>query len=273
MIIFPPSNLPVVSQRWGNQIQNQINVLQSMIDDLNNNSNNVNKAQNGTMQVLGNKIANVQTLINTALTGITIDASAIVSGTLTRPVASPGTITAAGSITAGNNLNATNGVSGGDLYTANGPGFNITGGRVTAWLETATGRVGMATSSERYKTAIEDATTDPEAILGISVKYYQAIAEVAKRDDPNSESYIGPQYHVSVNIGMIAEDLHAAGLWEFVVYQRDENDNLVLDENGNPIPDGIHYEIFALAVLVATQYVNTRLTALEERVTTLEGKA
>lgn len=265
-IIFPPSNLPVVSQRWGNLIQDQLNQLLNSVTGFANNSDSANKAQNSTMKVLANKIANVQELVDNGLAGATYDASVIVSGTITRPVNTTGGINSGGAITG-------NTVAGNDTYTINGPTFNITGGRVASWLETATGRIGMATSSERYKTAIENAVTDPQAVLGLSVKYYQYIAEVAKRDDPNSEGYVGPDYHVSTNIGMIAEDLHAAGLWEFVVYQRDGDDNLILGENGEPIPDGIHYEVFGLAVLIATQSVNARLIALEERVTNLEGKA
>jgi len=242
--IFPPSNLPQVSQKWANLMQQQLVNLQNTVNGIVANNGNVNKAQNSTMKTLGNKIANVQALVQTAISSITISGSQITSGSI-----NPG-----GSVT------------GSDLYTINGPSYNITGTRVAAWLESATGRVGMATSSERYKTAIQDATTDPQAILGISVRYYQYTAETAKAE-------ADPSYHVSTNIGMIAEDLHAAGLWEFVVYQRDENDNIVIDENGQPVPDGIHYEMFAVGVLIAAQSLNTRLTALEDRMNALEGNS
>lgn len=277
-IIFPPSNLPVVSQRWGNMIQSQLSSLQDTITSFNNNADSANKAQNSTMKVLANKIADVQNIVNDSIATASFDAAVITTGTLARPInTSTGqfsALTVGGSgATIGGPVSASGGVSGSDLYTSNGPGFNITAGRVAAWLQNSDGRVGTATSSRRYKTAIEDAATDPMAILGVSVKYYQYKAEVAKRDDPNSEGYVGPDYHVAINIGMIAEDLHEAGLWEFVVYQRDKDDNLVLDENGAVIPDGIHYEIFGLAVLVAAQSLNTRLIALEERVNNLEGKA
>lgn len=277
MSIFPPNNLPKEAQGWGNKLTAAVQQLLQASSSSSNDSNNVNKAQNSTMKVLGNKIANVQASIQAAVNSITIDASQIVSGTLTRPVttAGPGNfgVGSFSSVNGGSSINSTGGITGADLYTLNGPGFNITGGRVTAWLENATGRVGMATSSERYKQAIVNAATDPNAILGISVKYYQYNAEVAKRDDPNSPDYVGPDYHVAVNIGMIAEDLHAAGLWEFVVYQRDADGNLVLDTNGQPIPDGIHYEVFGVAVLIAAQSLNTRLIALEDRVTKLEGNS
>lgn len=282
MSIFPPNNLPKEAQGWGNKLTAAVQQLIQANSSSSNDSNNVNKAQNSTMKVLGNKIANVQAGIQAAVNSITIDASQVVSGTLTRPVTTAGagnfgpgafsSLSSAGAVN-GSSMTATGGITGADLYTINGPGFNITGGRVTAWLENATGRVGMATSSERYKQAIVNATTDPNAILGISVKYYQYNAEVAKRDDPNSPDYVGPDYHVAVNIGMIAEDLHAAGLWEFVVYQRDADGNLVLDTNGQPIPDGIHYEVFGVAVLIAAQSLNTRLIALEDRVTKLEGNS
>lgn len=142
-----------------------------------------------------------------------------------------------------------------NLYATAAPGFNITGTRVAAWLESATGRLGMATSSRRFKQDIVDAGLDPEAILGLGVKYFRYIAD--------------PRH---LNVGMIAEDLHAAGLWEFVQYEREvithvesvkgkpmgewsEDGPLILDDDGQPIPFGIHYEMFSLAVLVAVQYV------------------
>lgn len=297
MVTFSPSNLSAVSVKWGGQMQDAVTQLLNAQSDSMNNDSNVNKAQNSTMQVLGAKIANlsasVTTLVAAALVGLTVSASSVTGGTLGSGITLVGPVT--------NTQNNTgNQFIGNDLYTLNGPGFNITGTRVAAWLESATGRIGMATSALRYKTAIADATTDPNAILGLSVKYYQYKSEVAKRDDPTADGYVGPNYHVPTNIGLIAEDFQAAGLWEFINYQyyglpcgedtftTDDEGNetrvlknpttetnlagtLVLDDNGQPVCEGLHYEIFSVAVLIATQSLNTRLTALEARVTALEG--
>ena len=165
-------------------------------------------------------------------------------------VASSGAISATGGITASGDL------SGNNLYAAAAPGYNITGSRVAAWLETATGRLGMAASSARFKRDIVPANLDPAAILGLQVKHYRQRAEVAKQD-------AAPAYHVPTEIGMIAEDLQAAGLWEFIIWEHDDAGALVVDENGEPVPFGIHYELLALAVLAALQDVAKRVTVLE----------
>lgn len=153
---------------------------------------------------------------------------------------------------------------GADLFATNAPGFNITGTRVAAWLESATGRLGMATSSSRFKTNIVDAGIDPLAVLSISVKHYNYIAEVASGE-------ADPRHKVHLEVGAIAEDLHAAGLWEFVIYERDEDGNPVLAA-GQLVPLGIHYDMLALAVLTATQHVWAQHQALEARVAALEAR-
>lgn len=169
-----------------------------------------------------------------------------------------GSISAGGSMTA-LSIGASAGVSGADVYTFNGPGFNITGTRVAAWLESATGRVGTAVSSIRFKQDIVDSGIDPAAVLSIGVKHFRYKADTTH-----------------LNVGSLAEDLHAAGLWEFVIYEHDvvkDEDGAVVSEtlrlgpDGQPIPFGIHYDMFALAVLVAAQHLNMRLLDVEERLT------
>lgn len=296
-LIFPQRNLNQDALQWGGAVENHVQTIANAVSNVKNDTTNQNFTTNQTITVLGNKIADVTSSIAsqiaTALGGISISASSITGGTLGSG------ITLAGPVTNSQN-NTGNQFAASDLFTFNGPGFNITGTRVAAWLESATGRIGMATSSLRYKTAIVDATTDPRAILSLSVKYYQYKSEVAKRDDPTADGYIGPNYHVPTNIGMIAEDFQAAGLWEFINYQyyglpcgedtftTDDEGNetrvlknpttetnlagtLVLDDNGQPVCEGLHYEIFSVAVLIATQSLDARLTALEARVTALEG--
>jgi hypothetical protein len=104
------------------------------------------------------------------------------------------------------------------------------------------------------------ANIDPLAVLSIGVKHYNYIAEVAKRDDALSPNYVGPDHKVHVEVGAIAEELHAAGLWEFVVYERALDGNLLRDASGCPIPEGIHYQMFSVAVLAAAQYLNKLAT-------------
>lgn len=183
-------------------------------------------------------------------------------------------------LTAG--FTSSGGVNAADLYARNAPGFNITGTRVSGWWESATGRAGTASSSERFKSDIEEVGLDHlRAILGVQVVHFSYTDEIRKRDDPTFDGYVGPDYHVGVNIGAIAEQLHAAGLWELVVYEHEwvveqrENDDgdmvdvvvgeqLKLDENGEPIPFGIHDILIGYSLLPIVADHDRRLAAIED---------
>lgn len=192
-------------------------------------------------------------------------------------------ISVPGNISAGVQVSSPN-LIGTNVYTTNGPTTVHTGPRVAAWLLNAGGLVGTA-SSRRFKDNIVPAGIDPAAVLSIGVKEYQYKAELAKRAaDPN--------YHVATEVGMIAEDLHKAGLWQFVIYEYEPDpdfppvysepeiadDGTVikeaelvdpgrtrtkLDAKGKAIPFSIHYELFALALLPVLQDHERRLKALE----------
>lgn len=198
----------------------------------------------------GTRLAELYAQVQIALANVATSVSTAFAALVASGFTSPGAIHAA------------------DLYTVNGPGFNITGGRVTCWLETATGRVAMATSSRRFKQDEVDVTdVDPMAIIGVKMKYWHYITEVRKRDDPDFEDYVGPDYHVALNFGPIAEDLHAAGLWMCVIYERDEGGSLKLDENGDPIPFAIHDALWGYLEHLAMQWVVGRLDDHEHRLT------
>jgi hypothetical protein len=184
---------------------------------------------------------------------------------------------------------ASGGISAADLYARNAPGFNITATRVAAWLQSSDGRLGTATSSELNKTNIRPVPlADLIGILEIDVSYFEYIAEVRKRDDPSFEGYVGPEYHVATNIGSIAQRLHEAGLWQFVVYERAPilqdvvithedgtqeeqavavGDRLKVDENGEPIPLGVHDNLLAYALIPVVQDHERRIQQLEQGAT------
>ena len=192
-------------------------------------------------------------------------------------------ISVPGNISAGVQVSSPN-LIGTNVYTTNGPTTVHTGPRVAAWLLNAGGLVGTA-SSRRFKDNIVPAGIDPAAVLSIGVKEYQYKAELAKRA-------AHPNYHVATEVGMIAEDLHKAGLWQFVIYEYEPDpdfppvysepeiadDGTVikepelvdpgrtrtkLDAKGKAIPFSIHYELFALALLPVLQDHERRLKALE----------
>jgi len=136
--------------------------------------------------------------------------------------------------------------------------------RRAAWLGND-GRIllGHTASSERFKTNFQDTGIDPLKVLEIDVVLYQNKQRLAMAEKDES-------IHVGLDIGMIAERLHEAGLWQFVIYERDENDELVLDKNGDAIPYGIHYELWAMAVHQAAQFIWAEQQKLSDRLSVLE---
>lgn len=280
MTAIPPMNLPPAGMPWARWIQNAVTGIQSTLSRMGTDAYNANHAQSSALGALGSQIVNLNSKFQAALAALTVAPSQVSPGTFGAGVLLPsGNISGAiptsaltGDYTTGN-VTATAALKGADVYATNAPGYNITGTRVAGWWESATGRAGTASSSSRYKTNIVPAATDPNALYGIPFHYYNYIAEVAKRDDPTSPDYVGPDYKVHLEIGGIAEEFHAAGLWEFVVYLRDEDGNLTLDDNGAPIPDGLHYELLGVGALIAAQDLNKKLIDLTARVAKLEGTA
>jgi hypothetical protein len=67
---------------------------------------------------------------------------------------------------------------------------------------------------------------------------------------------------VHQEFGALAEDLHAAGLWEFVVYEREEDGQAKLDSAGNVIPFAINYDLLSLAAIAVTQFLWAKQQAM-----------
>lgn len=229
----------------------------------------------------GTSLSNLVEQVKTAIVGISAQVAAAVAALPSISVAgnvtsTGGNFTApAGAVIAGQYLYAA------DVYATSAPGFNITGGRVAGWWETATGRAGTAVSSRRFKDNIVPVDLEhARGILAVGIYYWNYSAEIRKRDDPDYEDYVGPHYHVGTNVGPIAEDLHAAGLWEYVIYERDTiyevqtneageevrvvvGQPLRLDDRGEPIPLGIHDSLMAYAVIPVVQDHDERLERIE----------
>ncbi len=179
----------------------------------------------------------------------------------------------------------------GDLF-ANGSVYTygstpVTNQYVAAYIN-GDGRIGKSASTRRYKQDIEPLT--PAQIQAITAAIYQlqlvtfrytdVILELGwpmrAREveiapavvDPDTGDEIQPQQTGIIvepdadweppaptrEIGLIAEDLHVAGLEWLVFY------------DGDGLPEGIHYERIALALLPVLQDHEQRLLALEERV-------
>lgn len=297
-VIPDPKNLPIESMPWARAVTKVITQLSNFGDQTGQKTGNTLSQLQSTIQALGVSVSNLNTKFSAALSTLTFDAGQVVSGvfsisriptiptsqisgTITNTVSSSGNVSAAGSIFGGTvsatagNVSASSDVTAGNNVYAPTSGViagNIPGTRLTLWVEVATGRIGNTSSSERFKMNIRESDIDPIKVLQIVPKYYQYISEVRKRDDPTYQFYVGPDYHVALEIGMIAEDLHAAGLWQFVVYDHDEDGKLSLDPMGEPIPNSIHYINWAIALQVVARYQQDRINSLESRLVILESK-
>jgi hypothetical protein len=118
---------------------------------------------------------------------------------------------------------------------------STTGNSANLFIDTD-GRLIRATSSERYKNTITDAT--------------HGLAEVLKL---RSVTYKGNNDGDTVFGGLIAEEVHDAGLTEFVQYNEDNK------------PDALAYGNMVSLCIKAIQELKAENTALANRITALES--
>lgn len=128
--------------------------------------------------------------------------------------------------------------------------YNLTTGSSANVYVAADGTLYRSTSSLRYKTEVQNATHGLSDVLKLrSVTYKQK----NKNDETlDSERVFG---------GLIAEELHAAGLAEFVAYNKDGE------------PDSIHYGNMAGLFVKAFQELNEKVSILREEIERLKAAA
>lgn len=194
-----------------------------------------------------------------------LDASKINSGTIAVAVNTAGGVTAstlsATSASLSANLNcagvdafALNNLSGNwAVDTSGNARFNGSVTSASTYNQTNTGRAmfvnssglfGIGSSSRRFKENIVDADVDVNAVLQIAVKKfnYKKSFDASMPED----------------IGVIAEELEALGLTDFVYF----------DDDG--VPDGVAYEKLALALIPVVKLQQARLDSFEDRLNKLE---
>lgn len=132
--------------------------------------------------------------------------------------------------------------------------------RVT-WTSDA-GQLGYASSLREHKQDITPAALAKSVLRQIPIVQYRYKAQVALQQQD-------PEHHVAVEIGTLADDLHALGLWQFVTYDGHGED---------AAPQGVHYELLGLAAIALGQIladeldaVRVRLDSIEDRLAVLEG--
>jgi hypothetical protein len=102
------------------------------------------------------------------------------------------------------------------------------------------GRIQRSTSSERYKTDIADYQANLSTVLQLRSRCWRDIADVEA--DPDSDRW---------HVGLIAEEVDALGLTEYVDYNPDGS------------PERVTYDRLCIALLEIAQSQEERLTALE----------
>ncbi|MBD8077700.1 tail fiber domain-containing protein [Cellulosimicrobium arenosum] len=115
------------------------------------------------------------------------------------------------------------------------------GSRYAMWMD-GDRLIGRATSSRRYKSEIEAHDIDPEVVLSLQPVTYQ------HQNDPQGVR----------EFGLIAEDVHDAGLPEIVTWYADKI-------------DGIRYDQLGVALLSVVKAQAAQIKALSARLDALEN--
>tara|TARA_R110000787_G_scaffold108332_1_gene216742 strand:- start:339 stop:827 length:489 start_codon:yes stop_codon:yes gene_type:complete len=134
----------------------------------------------------------------------------------------------------------------GAIYTGGGANSpkNLTIGSAANLVVNTDGYLYKSTSSRRYKNTITDATHGLTELLTLRPVTYKG------NSDADGDTVYG---------GLIAEEVHDAGLTEFVVYNEDDE------------PDALSYANMVALSIKAIQEQQALIESLTARITTLEG--
>ena len=121
-----------------------------------------------------------------------------------------------------------------------------TGSSANVHIRSSTGLMFRSTSSSRYKKDITDATWGLADVLKLRSVTYKSNATGENADD-------------NTYGGFIAEEVHSAGLINFVEY------------NDSNQPESIHYANMGALMAKAIQELNAKVTTLETKVAALEA--
>ncbi|UEJ82635.1 tail fiber domain-containing protein [Brachybacterium halotolerans subsp. kimchii] len=169
--------------------------------------------------------------------------------------ANGGGVYAYGSLATNGAVSATGTVNGKDvfarkwLYTADPPSSST----ATNAAIGSDGAICKKTSSARYKRNISPFQPDAKRVLALEPRQWQ-------HRDPNFPERIEESW----TVGFVAEEVEAAGLRDLVIYAG--------DGKGGWRPDALNYDGIGAAQQVVLQDHDSRVAALEARVTELEGR-
>lgn len=206
----------------------------------------------GTIDLPGGSFsANTLTATSTVTAGGAIQGGSIIStggasiaGGLTAGSVSAGSVSSPGSVSAGGDLTA-----GGALRAISVYNTTLTTSYRAVWSTSVDGQLGYVPSSERFKQDIEALAADPAVLLQLQVVAFRYIAAAAELGDD-----------AAIEVGFIAEQVHALGIWWLVDYSEDG------------LPFGVRYERIGLASLLVSQWLAVQHAELADRVSALEAR-
>lgn len=135
----------------------------------------------------------------------------------------------------------------------------LSGSRQSTWQHISTGRFGYAPSTLAEKRNLRPVPFSAAAVLEIAPRVFHYRGQLDIRDNPDNPEY-NPEYQVPDEVGVIAEELIAAGLELFVVRGEDG------------APRGVHYDLFGVvAALLVGRDHEARIVELERRLTSSEA--
>lgn len=124
-----------------------------------------------------------------------------------------------------------------------------TASAANCFIDSSTYQIKRSTSSRRYKQDIGAAEVDPR-VLDLHPVRFRDRGEVTELGN-------AAPWH----LGLIAEEVHEAGLTELVSYRRPTGDDG--EPTGEPVPDGVQYERLAVHLLGVVAQLERRVSALE----------
>lgn len=134
---------------------------------------------------------------------------------------------------------------------------DITGTRRAAWVQ-IDGRLGYASSDARKKTAVRPVDSEAlAALLDVEPKSFIYRAEIRARTSRRIND--GVDYRPARELGLMAQDLDAAGLGFFVYH----------DEDGEP--EGVEYGMLTVALLAIARGQRDELDGIRRRLELLES--
>lgn len=257
--LFDPANMP-----WARWASDSIRELKAAIERLDRSGDNTDDSQNSTMNMLVQRLGDVESGINAIIAAATFDASQITTGVLNDarvPTLSASKISG-GSTSIGSITTSGNAIVNGHVYVPNSTIASF-GSWTNAYID-GDGRLTRGASSRRFKQDINDAPTDGD--------YFCMPLREFRMKGGDGKTILG----------YIAEELVGTDAERFVVFEMDVSvteseeeggeptviQTPRLDANGDRIPFSID---FMPLIMAQNAQLKAELTATNARLAAIEA--